>query len=70
MLSLFRAHRGMQGFDEIQAELLSLDSVHPETPDGHSVVFDLETSNFSQGQGNQAFERRRSRLRRTIKCAD
>jgi len=35
-----------------------------------NVVFDLETSNFSQGQGNQAFERRRSSLRRTIKCAD
>jgi len=35
-----------------------------------SAVFDLETSNFSQGQGNQAFERRRSTLRRTIECAD
>jgi len=33
-------------------------------------VSDLETSNFSQDQGNQAFERRRSTLRRTIKCAD
>jgi len=37
---------------------------------GISAVFDLEMSNFSQGQGNQAFERRRRTLRRTIKCAD
>jgi hypothetical protein len=42
----------------------------PETPDGTTAVFDLETSNFSQGQGNQGFERRRSSLRRTIKSAD
>jgi hypothetical protein len=34
------------------------------------TAFDLETSNFSQGQGNQGFERRRSPLRRTIKSAD
>jgi len=33
-------------------------------------VSDLETSNFSQGQGNLAFERRRSTLRRTIKRLD
>jgi len=37
---------------------------------GAVEVSDLETSNFSQGQGNQAFERRRSTLRRPIKCAD
>jgi len=36
----------------------------------HNAVFDLETSNFSQGLGNQGFERRRSTLRRTIKSAD
>ena len=33
-------------------------------------VSDSETSNFSQGQGEQIFERRRSTLRRTNKCAD
>ncbi len=45
-------------------------SAHPETPDGQGEVFDLETSHFSQGQGNQGLERRRSALRRTIKSAD
>jgi hypothetical protein len=45
-------------------------SVYPETPDNTGTVFDLETSNFLQGQGNQGFERRRSSLRRTIKSAD
>jgi protein-tyrosine phosphatase len=45
-------------------------SVHQETPGGTTAVFDLETSNFSQGLGNQGFERRRSPLRRTIKSAD
>ncbi|MGK2907955.1 MAG: hypothetical protein ACSLFH_16650, partial [Desulfuromonadales bacterium] len=43
--------------------ILDIRSAQPE-------VFDLETSNFSQGQGNQEFERRRSPLRRTIKCRD
>jgi hypothetical protein len=45
-------------------------SVYPETPGCATAVFDLETSNFSQGQENQGFERRRSTLRRTIKSAD
>jgi hypothetical protein len=27
-------------------------SIHPETPDGTTAVFYLETSNFIQGQGN------------------
>ena len=56
----------------IKARFLSrlLIRYHPETPDNTGTVFDLETSNFSQGQGNQGFERRRSLLRRTIKSAD
>jgi hypothetical protein len=43
-----------------------LASVHPETPDGHSVVFRWETSNFSLWQGNQGVARRRTSVRRTI----
>jgi len=35
-------------------------SVHPATPDGHSVVSNSEMSNFSQGQGNQGIARRRT----------
>jgi hypothetical protein len=38
--------------------------------DGHGVVFIWETSNFPQGQGNQALARRRRCLRRTRKRAD
>jgi hypothetical protein len=45
-------------------------SVHLETPEEETHVSDLETSNFSQGQGNQTFERKRSTLRRTNKWAD
>ena len=48
----------------------NLTSVHPETQDECILVSVLEASNFLQGQGNQAFERRRSTLRRTIKGAD
>jgi len=44
--------------------------VYPETPEVYQSVSALETSNFSQNQENQAFERRRSALRRTIKCVD
>ncbi|MGK2905899.1 MAG: hypothetical protein ACSLFH_06070, partial [Desulfuromonadales bacterium] len=51
---------------DIFDDYIGLIIVHPETPDGMTAVFDLETSYFSQGQGNQGFERRRSPLRRTI----
>ncbi len=44
-------------------------SAHPKTPDETKCVSDLETSNFLPDQGNQAFERRRSAIRRTNKCA-
>ena len=47
-----------------------LSSAHPQTPDETKCVSDLETSNFLPDQGNQAFERRRSAIRRTNKCAD
>ncbi len=45
-------------------------SVHPETPDGHSEVFELETRSFSSWQGNQGLARRRTSVRRTSKPAD
>jgi len=34
-------------------------SLHPEPMDGTSAVFIWETTNFSQGQGNQGLARRR-----------
>ena len=40
--------------------LCGLIGFHPESPDGNSAVFILETSNFLQGQGNQGFARRRT----------
>ena len=51
------------------AGCLALASAHPETPGETKCVSDLETSNFLPDQGNQAFERRRSTIRRTNKCA-
>jgi|GEM_PF-5753627 len=45
---------------------LNIESIHPETPDGYSVVFIWETSNFSLLQGNQGVARRRTSARRTI----
>jgi len=44
--------------------------VHPETPDGHSSVFDLETRSFSSCQGNQELAVRRTSVSRTSRSAD
>jgi hypothetical protein len=51
-------------------EARNLSSIHPETPDGYSVVFIWETSNFSLWQGNQGVARTRTSVRRTSKPAD
>jgi hypothetical protein len=50
-------------FRNIKDEMQTSDkpaSVHPETPDGYSLVFIWKTSNFSSWQGNQGVARRRT----------
>ncbi len=68
--SRVRIHIQTEGPQATCSAGLSLFSFHPETPVGYCNVSDLETKNFSQDQGNQAFVRRCSALRRTIKCVD
>jgi hypothetical protein len=49
--------------------MISLDSAHPEIPDGHSEVSRLEMRIFVQDQEKQGLARRRTGVRRTSKTA-